>query len=380
LINKRIFICTLISVSFFTIGCFESSPTSTTTSIKDTLVIRDTIIKIDTVKIIKDSGSTKSDNLQWILSSFDPSVEIKCSAFGNGMFIAAGVNWYDSLASAPVFTSFDGITWQRNSKGIEKKAAAFTKVSWVHDRFFLFDIAKNITYTSKDGINWENINASLFKNMENNVSKTLNNIVYGNDIFIALISAYDTITNEVYNKITKSSDGLNWATITIHNYQPNNHINIFPLSFANGSFYSLWSDENKVTHLLSSVNGTDWKNEIINLSTNLFEFNYVNNKFIGISSDCQILSSSDCKIWTKQPIFPRCFSTISASSQLAWDGKQDIIVNGDGSILFSKDLQNWSLSITSLPGISIIFKPSLTYGNHRFVYIFYNIAYIAMTN
>ena len=123
-------------------------------------------------------------------------------AFGNGVFVAVGIN---SSSNAIFATSSDGVTW---SGGIIRSATGSCGVAFGNGFFVsAFKSGSNfISHKSTDGMTWELVSASLSLSEMGPIAP----IQYGNGVFVG-VSMFNGSSYEGKTSIY-SEDGLNWST------------------------------------------------------------------------------------------------------------------------------------------------------------------------
>ncbi len=96
---------------------------------------------------------TSPDGVKWTMTKLDGSCRLESIAFGNGIFVATGVD-------GGILTSSDGLNWTRQSTGV---TASYGEVSFCNGKFIALGNGGTISI-SPDGVNWT-INRSSYRSV-----------------------------------------------------------------------------------------------------------------------------------------------------------------------------------------------------------------------
>ena len=273
----------------------------------------------------------------WTTVTSNTNQPIYKVAYGNGMWVAVGVDGSDTNnIKGLVLTSTDGATWAKSNLGAHSlNNVIYAGGQWVviGDNFSAFTSNDAVTWTARtvsnvnevinlSGISYGNSKYVIVGNLGNiyyssdaitwtntkPASDDFLGVAYGNNIFVAVGA----------NGIAYSSpDGVNWT-----NRGPiAGSSSLYSVRFLNGSFYAT-SDGKIVT----STNGTSWNapQSISGASATVFyDIAYNTGKYVlvgdidGTFTNGVILTSSNGTSWTSETpnATPVLYGIASSSNQ-----------------------------------------------------------------
>jgi hypothetical protein len=117
--------------------------------------------------------------------------------YGNGLFVAVGMEFSSGSGSPCIITSPDGVTWTtRTSPVIDLRGVTFGG-----DRFVAIPQNNSAFVASLDGINWESASLGY------TAISTGGAIGYGGGLFVVNSTRTDTFINHIIT----STDGFTWV-------------------------------------------------------------------------------------------------------------------------------------------------------------------------
>jgi hypothetical protein len=185
--------------------------------------------------------STSSDGINWTERTVGTSVQLHSICYGNGLFVAVG-GYTNGL-----ITSSDGITWTSRTvpnygnNGIAKVIfgnGVFVALPGINATTNPY---QNKILFSSDGITWTE--QSLGVNY-------LTDIAFGNGIFIAVGGNWATTPNS----LATSSNGSTWSLQTV----PTNSNTLNNIIYGNGIFVGFTRFTKTDNNLFTSVDGVNW--------------------------------------------------------------------------------------------------------------------------
>jgi hypothetical protein len=195
-----------------------------------------------------------------------------------------------------------------------------------------------------DGIVVESPDGSIWTETEDAIVYPLNDIAYGNNIFVT-VGALAINLN--------SPDGSTWTC-------PPNCTSQVPflslngVAYGNGEFVAVGDSGS----FRNSSSGSIWKVLSMGSKQNLNSVTYGNGRFVAIGDSGAILTSPDDSIWTTSSS-----GTTNALYGLTYGNNQFVIVGGKGTILTSQDCSKWA-AVTSGTTSDLY---DVVYGNGQFV-------------
>ncbi len=273
----------------------------------------------------------------WTIVTSNTNQPIYKVAYGNGMWVAVGVDGSDTNnIKGLVLTSTDGATWAKSNLGTHSlNNVIYAGGQWVviGDNFSAFTSNDAVTWTARtvsnvnevinlSGISYGNSKYVIVGNLGNiyyssdaitwtntkPASDDFLGVAYGNNIFVAVGA----------NGIAYSSpDGVNWT-----NRGPiAGSSSLYSVRFLNGSFYA--TSDGKI---ITSTNGTSWNapQPISGASATVFyDITYSGGKYVligdldGTFTNGVILTSSNGTSWTSETpnATPVLYGIASSSNQ-----------------------------------------------------------------
>lgn len=180
----------------------------------------------------------------------------------------------------------------------------------------------------------------------------LNNITYGNGIFVAVGGNIMAPSNGI---IISSSDCIAWTKRYSDTYS------LFRgITYSNGMFVAVGGGTG--AQILTSANGIDWTKRTTNVSNQLNAIAYGNGAFVAVGNGKTILRSTNGVTWTE----------ITTSIDIPYNGLYGIaygngtfVAVGGGLILTSADGTTWK--DRSLSAYQNSFFSGIAFGNGKFV-------------
>ena len=211
---------------------------------------------------------TSYDGINWVARSTPAdSLSLGPIIFADGKFVALTNN-----GQAYSFVSTDGINWTQSS-AIGTGITNFTDIAYGNDLFVAcsqasFNPTESPFMTSIDGLNWTMGTAYL--------GFTFNSIAFGKGMFVSCRSSEG-------NFFARSTDGVNWTTITLPGGIQNGHGSVV---YGNGKFIAVSaSDENvsgSFTNSIFSDDGITWQTMYGGAKTGYIAICYGNGLFVGV--------------------------------------------------------------------------------------------------
>jgi hypothetical protein len=256
---------------------------------------------------------TSPDALHWIPQK---QVPIQCVTFANGYFVAAGYG--------PMLTSVDGKNWPQAgfttvTQGLHALAYGAGRVLAVGDT--------GATYSSPDGTVWQD-------EQEGDPTSTLLDVAYGNDTIVA-VGATASFQGQV---VLDSLDGVSWEIKPALNSAGPLH----GITFGDGRFVAVSQSGNSSSQI--SVDGADWK-----IGDALFGLPgpagvaFGNGTFVSagetyiqsIGEIGPVISlSKDGLFWTPIPV-------ANNLNSVTFGGGRYVAVGGQGALLISTNATDW---------------------------------------
>ena len=274
--------------------------------------------------------------------------------YGNGEFVVGG-NYGIVLASP------DGKAWTEiNLTNNQSLASMVYSDSFSGGQPGMFMAVGDLSafLTSPDGTTWT---------IDSTTIQYLTSVAYGKGRFIAVNNT---------NSFSISIDGKTWTKI----YLAFNQL-IYYVTYCNGQFVALDDANGIVTDLnptppdtscfLTSVDGSSWSKQIINITGNinpnlpLYSIAWgkrspdnPDSQFVGVGYEGAILISPDGAIWT-----PKNSGSTSWLHSVIFNNGQFVAVGSGGTILTSLDGSTWTKQISGTTNNI----NSVTYANGLFV-------------
>lgn len=217
---------------------------------------------------------TSSDGINWTEGSIEAHSFINGVSFGNGLFVAVGIN-------GGVWISPDGVKWTPGSTGTDEELDGIAYGNGI----FVAIGTSGVILTSPDGQNWtERVSGT---------NEDLAGIAYGNDKFVIAGPAYtDCMFSECpplpHTVILTSKDGVTWTKNSLEALDRFN-----ALSYGNGLFVGvgrdIYWDKDKTGIIWASPDGVNWTEGRLSVSDGLklVTFNlvtYGNGAFVAVGT------------------------------------------------------------------------------------------------
>lgn len=275
-------------------------------------------------------------------------------AFGNGKFVAVGVNGI-------IVSSTDGTTWELKSQGLQYPLYYIGYVTFQNHLFIAVGHEKS-NYSSKtilvspDGNTWSVHSLSL--------DDQIKSIAYGNNVFVA-VSSYGTVLT--------SPDGATWSKQFKDTTYPQYYNSV---TFGNNQFVALCSNNNGQSKIRRSSDGISWS-----MDTCPYYFNSIffdGNQFVAMGSSTTMYYSSDGTTWTEKAWEKdSSFVTVYSITYATYADHQRIAI-GNYSVYSPYTGYHEDIIMTSSDGIkwshwkTLDHLYSATFGNNVFVAVIDN--------
>jgi hypothetical protein len=257
---------------------------------------------------------------------------------GNGFTVESAV--FVAVGNGGINTSSNGTSWTQRS------GSATRGVAYGNNTFVAVGGSGTI-FTSSDETIYDATGTSSvpsdWTSRTTPTSQTLNEVTYGNSIFVVVGGAGTIIT---------STDGISWTSRTSPH---SNSIN--DLTYENSTFVAVGSTGNIIT----SSDGISWTSRTSNTSQELFGVAYGNSTFVVVGNSGTVLTSSDGTTWTSR----------TSATSANWEGGVTygnslfVAVGAGGKMQTSSDGITWTERTSQIPTGAVIY--AVTYGNNIFV-------------
>jgi hypothetical protein len=270
---------------------------------------------------------------------------ISSVAYGNNKFVAVGPgSIQSSVLGQPglIMTSTDGINWiKRNS------ATGATLHSIIRANNLFVAVGGNgpnnssVIETSSDGISWHQ------RTVDTVWTSSLLSVAYGNNTFVAV--GEPTYFGTTEGLIFTSADAITWTRQTI---ATGGHLQ--GVTYGNSKFVAVSSNGG----IFTSTNGASWVNQI-NASVSFRDVAYALNTFVAVGSSGTILTSPDGRVWTSTYAV-----TTEVLNRIFFANNIFIALGMHGAILTSQDGKIWVNRSTDVNRVNLY---GGAYGNGIFV-------------
>ena len=209
---------------------------------------------------------TSTDAINWTASDTNISYDLSGLVYGKQQFIAAP--WGNGNSGSPFLTSTNGDSWTQ--------------------------VAHNLT---------DNDNAF------NSNERLVEDIAFGNNVFVGV---------GIYGRIIKSTDGINWFSVSTSVVNQNlggNGGSLYNLDFINGKFVAVGGgmDTNSLALIMTSSDGENWSKKNNDLTSTqwarFFSITYGNGLYVvsgnksGNDPGTVVLTSQDGENWTTNLLY-----------------------------------------------------------------------------
>jgi hypothetical protein len=216
-------------------------------------------------------------------------------------------------------TSLDGVTWKGEVSGTTE---CLNDIVWANDMFVA--VGEGVILTSSDGAVWR-VNSSV----------PLNSVAWTGSIYVAVGK---------FGSICTSDDGSNWEINSIDSNETLNDV------YFTGSRLIAVGDRGGV---YTSIDGLEWSMDNVNSNVVLKSVSWNENRFVILTEKGAILTSSDCENWEWVLKGTKGVNTFGNTSKgalylgtgiedLIWDGEKFVAVGLKGGIFTSQDGINWA--------------------------------------
>ena len=271
---------------------------------------------------------TSTNGSDWNLRRFNDGPSLISVTFGDGKFVASGVN-------GVLTVSDDGIVWHTGFPLAPDKTYLY-KTVYAHGLFVA--VGQNgIIISSPDGTNWTaHPSPHTF---------ALEHVFYGGGYFVATGIGIPALT---------SPDGINWTLQTVPGLNTNNFVG-FAGTFGNGTFVV----GSSTGGIIASTNGTNWTLETSISPKGVSGLAYDGSNFLAAGSGGTLLSSSNGINWN-----PLISTSLNNLHGIACGNGVRIAVGEFGTILKSFDSTTWGKVESTITDAGI---SGFTCGNGEFV-------------
>lgn len=278
---------------------------------------------------------------------------------GNGTYVM-------STYAGRIFTSLDGLTWEKQTSGIEDLsindyAVGINSLVWNGSHFVAVG-TQGVVIHSSDGINWTRTSLPTFEDLHDTgiangeviaVGRNGTVVTSGNltDWTVLSTDAGNmrtlTVTNNIsviFPKIITLSDrGIVSTTYDRTTWNIDKTSENGPLLYDaawNGSVYVT------VGHtILYSTDGENWNQANASFCCLLHEVIWANNQFIVVGYFGEVLTSADGINWIS-----RNSQTTEGLESITWNGALYLAAGLNGVVVTSPDGINWSLQTSGYAG------------------------------
>jgi hypothetical protein len=269
---------------------------------------------------------TSPNGTNWLSIQIGTDIEFKSVAFGNGLFVAVGLDTINSYVHGAIFISTNAVNWTPAIN--PEQIWELQGVAYGEGVFVAAGLSGTIA-TSSDGINWVESNDS------SDCCSDLEAVCYGNGQFAVA---------QAGGSILVSSNGTHWA------------------EYYSGTAYGFWSvvagnglyvASGAYGIILTSTNGIGWSN--LGASYPFGCIGFGNGQFIATDGEV----STDGVNWN-----PGSATVNGSITGVVWDNNVYVAVGSGGSTVFtSLDGTEWN------PVTSGGFKPmsKVIYAQEKFV-------------
>ncbi len=231
---------------------------------------------------------TSTDGTTWSTQTLNGVSWLNHVAYANGLWVATGTG-------GKLYTSTDASSWTLRTTGL----ADLTDIAYGNGRWLTTVLSSTNTFaTSTDGVNWSSISGSA----------GTGGVAYGNGVFVTMDTSHSyTSTDGVTwtshataegvggltfingrfmgvggnNRIGESLDGITWSFRDIGFATTPNIQN---LGFGGGTYVAVGLYGQASGVLLTSTDGTNWTNRSAQISGNLVEVTYGDNRFVAVGA------------------------------------------------------------------------------------------------
>jgi photosystem II stability/assembly factor-like uncharacterized protein len=290
--------------------------------------------------VVADGGTifTSPDGITWQRGNLCTYHDFNDITFGSGQFVAVG-------DSGTIFASSDGHAWYKREP---ETIGQLFSVTHGNGTFVAIDYFGTI-YSSTDAIHWKSHQIEDFD---------CRAIVFGSGLFA--VAGYS-------GKLFTSTDGISWTRRNIFNEQRSDGKSITSLSYLNNMFFCKIAQSNGSSFSISSPDCSTWT-----IDTNppqlLSECVFGLSKFVAIKPNNSICISPNAVTWTctlnNQSVIPQK-SLWLALRGVVYGDSQFVACGTEGSIFTSRDAVSWRQVQTT---ITDDFK-SIFYKANRYIAI-----------
>jgi hypothetical protein len=243
---------------------------------------------------------TSSDGANWTSMTIDNVSILNGVAYGNGMFLAIGMKKNSGgIDYAVALTSTDGVRWSEGDKlpgCTSSECVTFGNGVFLVGGVTAAPQSGNPLFpmcSSPDGVNWTPVQAP-------NGIDSVEGIAYGNHLFVAI---------DVSGTIMTSPDGAAWTIQKPgQGLSTTSPYSLDGVAYGNNTFVAVGGSGTLINPtafynngvILTSSDGTNWNNQSSGYQDCILGVAFGNQTFVALGSDGVILTSEDGQTWANQ--------------------------------------------------------------------------------
>jgi hypothetical protein len=302
-----------------------------------------------TIIALSDTGgiATSSDGRSWSTRRLGLRIRLQGIAFGDGIFVSAGMDLGLSSRLPAVLRSSDGTNWLRQT--VEDKhhplEHSLVDVAYGNGNFVAVGgsyaysrSVMKVIYSSKDGVTWT-------QRLEQQ-SEPLNALVWGNGKFVIAGNG---------GHIMSSSDGISWELTRLPTTD-----DLVSVAHGNGTFVAVGGPRSRGNFFTSAIiysspDGVNWTKRDAGSGQMLQGVTFGNGTFVAVRWFGPYLTSTNAVTWTPHDLggAPTVNSTVTYATMSSVHYINGWFLARDGSgTWISDDLAAWSR--TAIPGEDIV--------------------------
>lgn len=201
----------------------------------------------------------------------------------------------------------------------------------IFDGNYFITVGNNDTtkYRQASDTSWHNIDVGVDLATWTGIAFNGNNYV--------LVNSSTGSSTQRYNIVCSYTNNFaNWHKLSIEN-DDNIIIKWLGITYGNGKFIAISNGNN----IGISIDGITWTIQTIE-NHNFNKIKFINNIFVILCTNGEILYSNDGTNWTTKLISSEI--TTNGFNDIIYDGDKYIAINSQGKVSISNDLENWTTS------------------------------------
>jgi len=265
------------------------------------------------------------DGTSWSIVESPTPYDLEDVAYGDSGFVAVGYR-------GVIVHSADGSEWNLRANDLENWMYKYG-VGYGNGAYMVVGGRNGVALTSSDGINWTN--------QASGTNSHLNDVVYGDGIFMAVGEA----------GAFALAEGLGWS------YPPTGSMtSLNTVSYGNGKFVAAGITRN----IFGSADGVEWTvlRSLAGTGSYYLGSTYGNGRFVFVGYGGLITTSADGAIWSDP-----ASGTTADLYGVAYGGGIFVAVGTGGEILTSPDGEAWTRQTSGTTGA----LNGVAYGDGTFV-------------